>query len=272
MASHFEAQAAAVEISSAGAQALSADADAEENLEAVAEDNFFAQDAQREAAAIKWFDSLDERKRFAWRSMSGTKRLVVSSAGVTLVAIFLLVVLGHFLSSSHASVSHQHAGAPVEAIPTLPSQGLMPSLPSGPEKVGSTLTAGAPAPALVPAQPTEADESSAVALCQESLAAKPLRTISIACDAALDVDAELVKPILGWAKAEFAQGRNGIAVAWAHRIVKADPTAADAYLIIGVAEQDQSRKGAARQAYKRYLELAPQGAYAGDVRSVLRSM
>ena len=46
----------------------------------------------------------------------------------------------------------------------------------------------------------------------------------------------------------------------------------DAYLIIGAAEQEARHNAAAKTAYQRYLDLAPKGPYAQDVRSSLKSL
>jgi hypothetical protein len=61
-------------------------------------------------------------------------------------------------------------------------------------------------------------------------------------------------------------------VTWARRLLKADDHLADAYLIVGVAEQAASHASAAKTAYRRYLELAPKGRYAGEVRSSLKEL
>jgi predicted TPR repeat methyltransferase len=79
-------------------------------------------------------------------------------------------------------------------------------------------------------------------------------------------------PILAWAKRELDRGKVKVAVAWARRLLRADDQLADAYLIIGVAEQAAGHGSAAKTAYRRYLELAPKGRYARDVRLSLAAL
>jgi predicted TPR repeat methyltransferase len=63
-----------------------------------------------------------------------------------------------------------------------------------------------------------------------------------------------------------------VGVTWARRLLRANDHLADAYLIVGVAEQAASHGAAARTAYRRYLELAPKGPYARDVRLSLAAL
>ena len=55
-------------------------------------------------------------------------------------------------------------------------------------------------------------------------------------------------------------------------VVAADPTRARAWLVLGMARQLGARPGPAVEAYKRYLELSPQGPYSSDVRAVVREL
>jgi len=126
------------------------------------------------------------------------------------------------------------------------------------------------APAAVEEKPVAGDAD--VALCRIGLEKKQSRSINEACAAALSTDKSLASPLLKWTRGEFERGRTGIASTWASRIIAVDPDQADAYVIIGVAEQTAKRIPAARTAYKRYLELAPRGAFARDVRSALATM
>ena len=74
------------------------------------------------------------------------------------------------------------------------------------------------------------------------------------------------------AKTEFDRGRPRQALDWAKRAVAIDVDHADAYVFLGGAEQAAGHSAAARTAYKRYLQLAPQGRYAADLRAVLASL
>ncbi len=74
------------------------------------------------------------------------------------------------------------------------------------------------------------------------------------------------------AKTEFDRGRSSQAVTWARKAVAIDPDASDAYVFIGNAEQNAGHSQAAKAAYQRYLQLAPKGRYAADLRAVLKSL
>jgi CheY-like chemotaxis protein/Flp pilus assembly protein TadD len=52
----------------------------------------------------------------------------------------------------------------------------------------------------------------------------------------------------------------------------ANPENADAYLVIGAVQQQNSHNAEARTAYERYLKLAPKGEYAGEIRSILATL
>jgi chemotaxis protein methyltransferase CheR len=56
----------------------------------------------------------------------------------------------------------------------------------------------------------------------------------------------------------------------ARTATEADPQFADAYLALGVIEQERGSLGEAASAYRRYLELAPKGLYAESVRRQLK--
>jgi tetratricopeptide (TPR) repeat protein len=55
-------------------------------------------------------------------------------------------------------------------------------------------------------------------------------------------------------------------------VVTADRSRARAWLVLGMARQLGARPGPAVEAYKRYLELSPQGPYSTDVRAVVREL
>jgi tetratricopeptide (TPR) repeat protein len=51
---------------------------------------------------------------------------------------------------------------------------------------------------------------------------------------------------------------------------KWDPTSAEAWLKLGEAEEKRNEMAAAREAYAKYIELAPDGKKADDIRKKLR--
>jgi hypothetical protein len=163
------------------------------------------------------------------------------------------------------------AAAVVVPAPAQPST--PPGLAAKPAEVAPT-PEGARAPAEeAAAHPTATPSASqTVEACREALKKRDAKAVTASCEAALDADASLARPLLGFAKAQFERGRSTLAATWARKVLQIDDSLADAYLILGAAEQEARRPSAARAAYQRYLELAPRGAYANDVRSSLQSL
>ena len=255
------------------------------------EGEFFAKGAEDDLAAIEQYEALPHTGRFrvnipAW--CRGALVLAGCASGI-LAVTFAAIRLAH--RPAQAAPTESHAGAPVAETPGSDNPPLMTSLPSGQNQVPSV--AGAPArdPVEAKAEPVSgqaeapaekpqdmpqempfAQANEQVSQCRASLQKQKTTHVSGACAAALELDATLAKPLLAWAMSEFRHGRTDVVTVWVRKIMKIDPTLADAYLILGVAEQGAAHTTVARQAYKRYLELSPQGAYAGDVRSALRSL
>jgi predicted TPR repeat methyltransferase len=62
------------------------------------------------------------------------------------------------------------------------------------------------------------------------------------------------------------------ALAWGKKAIAADANAADAYVFIGGAEQTAGHGKAAKEAYQHYLQLAPKGRYAADIRAIVGAL
>ena len=71
------------------------------------------------------------------------------------------------------------------------------------------------------------------------------------------------------AQVELELGDMKSALATATSCTEVAPELADCWLTIGVLQQDKNDKAAAAAAYDRYLALAPDGRYAGDVKKQL---
>ena len=74
------------------------------------------------------------------------------------------------------------------------------------------------------------------------------------------------------ARAELERGRAVEARSWAKKALAAKPDLADAYVVLGGAEQESENPDAAKAAYKKYLELAPTGRHARDLRAILDNL
>lgn len=176
------------------------------------------------------------------------------------------------------------AGKPVTADPATPvsapgatpaaTPGAMPTAATGPAPAapaGGTPPASRPAPdADTSARLDEARSlyvaakggtqrkklGEAKTLLQEILATAPMQA-----DALL-----LLSQI------ELELGHADAALTTAMQCTQAAAEIADCWLTIGVLQQDRRKKAEATLAYEKYLALAPDGRYAGDVRSQLKRL
>ncbi len=70
----------------------------------------------------------------------------------------------------------------------------------------------------------------------------------------------------------FELGDNQKAIVSAQKAIDADRRHAQAYLTLGTIYQTMGRNPDARKAYQKYLQLAPRGEFAADVRAILKSL
>ncbi len=74
------------------------------------------------------------------------------------------------------------------------------------------------------------------------------------------------------AEAALAAGRSGEAMDLAHLAIVTDPRFADAYSVVGKVQRDSGRAIEARDAFRKYLELAPLGTHAAEARQALAAL
>ena len=74
------------------------------------------------------------------------------------------------------------------------------------------------------------------------------------------------------AEAALAAGRSGEAMELARLAIAANPRLADPYLVVGKLERDSGRLAESRDAYRKYLDLAPIGTHAGAARAALAAL
>lgn len=116
------------------------------------------------------------------------------------------------------------------------------------------------------------DAAIARARCKETARDRRQKDLLSVCSAAFAADPSAADVAVILAKAEFDKGHAAQAMTWSQKALAADPTAADAYVFIGGVEQSAGHKKAAKEAYKRYLQLAPGGRYASDLRAIVGSL
>jgi hypothetical protein len=87
-------------------------------------------------------------------------------------------------------------------------------------------------------------------------------------DESLDSAAQITRR----AENALAQGRTGEAIELAHLAIAANPRVAGAYAVVGSVARTAGRTVEARQAYSKYLELAPVGPHAAEARAALAAL
>jgi len=93
-----------------------------------------------------------------------------------------------------------------------------------------------------------------------------------ACRPAIEAEPQAADILVMLARAEIDLGRAAEARNWARRALRVNRNLADAYVFLGGAEQAMGRPAEAKAAYKKYLELAPTGRHAGELRAILENL
>jgi tetratricopeptide (TPR) repeat protein len=121
-------------------------------------------------------------------------------------------------------------------------------------------------PAVVPPEAEELAER-----CRKADARGKGRPAAVmaACRPAIDAEPEAADIMVILARAQLDLGRPGEARSWAKKALQGKRDLPDAYVFLGGAEQEMGRPAEAKAAYKKYLELAPTGSHARDLRAVL---
>jgi hypothetical protein len=174
------------------------------------------------------------------------------------------------------------ASEPVPASTASPAQAEPPPAPA-PTPVASEASPAVPALAGSPQQdapaaeePGEADYRAAVEAARDANAASKWDTEAEQYRRALSVRPASLEAKEGLGSAIVkSTGRAGSYLE-AERlladVVRTDATRSRAWLVLGMARQLGARPGPAVEAYRRYLDLEPQGPMASDVRDVVRAL
>jgi CheY-like chemotaxis protein len=111
-----------------------------------------------------------------------------------------------------------------------------------------------------------------LAACRQAFTEKRAKDAETACIAAKDANPNSAEACALLGHALFNRKKRREALQWAERAIELDPRHADAYVIIGGVKQAADDADAAKAAYKKYLELAPNGQYAADLRAIVDSL
>jgi Flp pilus assembly protein TadD len=129
----------------------------------------------------------------------------------------------------------------------------------------------APAPGDVLAEAAPADGGDAKTTCERLLQKGKFGDLKAVCTRAFEAapDAGLAVQV---ARNALERERYTDAQSWARRAIQLDSHHGEAFLTLGGAEQGLGHNTLARNAYTRYLELEPNGAYADDVRALIEQL
>lgn len=151
-----------------------------------------------------------------------------------------------------------------EASP--PPRSLPETRPSIPTGVPASVRGSAASSNGVPSSSRQLEE------CRAAFTRNRLREALAACGAAVTANPHSAEALALLAHTELNRGRLSRAAELAGRALAVDPNVADAYVIIGGVRQDSGQNAEAKAAYRRYLQLAPRGRYAEDLRSIVNSL
>jgi hypothetical protein len=98
------------------------------------------------------------------------------------------------------------------------------------------------------------------------------KAVWAACRPVMDAAPKDVAVMVILARANIDRGHWLEARSFAKRALATDPQRFEAYVFLGTAEQELGRIDKARAAYTKYLELAPSGPFAHQLRSILRNL
>jgi len=248
--------------------------------DASVEDRFFKQGVDSEVQAR--FEAHHAVEDWSKRTR---KLRIAASGGITvvgLVAIGLLIWGGPAgeVPATVAVVSPASAAPPAPPPPPVAEPAPAPAALPAPAPVTAALAAvpavpaapvaaaPVPAPAAVPVAAAAEDPAALEQTCRDAFGRKRYKDVLDSCGRAFDARPAADLAVLV-AEAELDRGRAGSALTWARKAVAADPNLADAYVFIGTAEQQAGHAQAAKIAYLKYLELAPTGRYAPDLKAIV---
>lgn len=258
------------------------------------EDRFFSEGDSLSAAAESHGapeDAIATRLPRHW--LNRNRSLMVAAGAVVIAGTVLLI-----RSGGHASDVTDDAMLPA-ARPTLaqpttaepaPSPALTPPAATPPAIVQPSnpavekhepeiLPAPAPADEVLPPSPKNASAGAAAGLqpdameaCRKAFAQHRNKDVLGKCADAFAANPASADAAVMLAKTEFDRGRVAQALDWSKKAIGIDADRADAYVFLGGAEQAAGHNAAAKAAYKKYLQLSPQGRYATELRAVLSTL
>jgi tetratricopeptide (TPR) repeat protein len=203
--------------------------------------------------------------------------LAGAAIGLACVAGFVLLARAHREAAFKVAEPTPEvavAATPPAVIPTAPPAEAVAEISPLPAAPAPAAEHQAPSPsqAAAGAVPEAKPQEDAFAACRKAFDQHRAKDVLATCPQAIDATPQSAELAVILAKTEFERGRARQALDWAKKAVALDAERAEAYVYLGGAEQVAGRTAAAKAAYKRYLQLAPQGRHAADLRAVLANL
>ena len=204
---------------------------------------------------------------------------VVTMAFLAAVAAGSFALAGHFQSArrqaqARAAMARAAAEASLSASAIAPSSPAAAAVPAPPAAValGAGLAESPPAlagesAALDPE--VVAARERALASCSDAYDRHRWRTAAEACGAAAEAQPHDAALAMKVAQAQHARNHYAEAGIWARRAIGLEDSDPEAFIILAHAERRAKNPIAARNAYRRYLVLAPRGWHAAEARAAV---
>jgi tetratricopeptide (TPR) repeat protein len=201
-----------------------------------------------------------------WSKRARRLRMLASGAIATvgLVAIGLLIWGGPSQAPATVAVLSPAAAAPAPPPPPAPAPVETP--PAAPV-VAMAAATPAPAPAAPAPDPAPLEQR-----CRDAFDHKRYKDVLESCGRAFEARPTGANLAVLVAESEMDRGHAAASLAWARKALLVDPDLAEAYVFVGTAEQQAGHAQAARTAYLKYLELAPAGRFAQELKSILADL
>ena len=208
-------------------------------------------------------------------------------AAIGIACVTSLALLGRSHRKAAPQLVESAAPPPEESTTLAPVAAAQPAeVPAGvAAEMGAQNSAKHPAPAPVADLPLPSSlqattgaeaafrpQEDAFETCRKAFDQHRAKDVLSTCPQAINATPQSAELAVMLARTEFERGRARQALDWAKKAVALDAERADAYVYLGGAEQAAGRAAAAKAAYRRYLQLAPQGRHAADLRAVLTNL
>ena len=157
------------------------------------------------------------------------------------------------------------------AEPVAPEPAPEPESDDSPAPQAVATVVQAPAPESEPVTP-EARLKRLVAKADRAYRRGKLKDAIGDYQRALEIDAHSVAAHTGLGKAYFDLNQNEQAISHLRQALQINGRKGEALMLLGNVYQTLGKDGQAREFYERYLQVAPNGKYAGDVKLILQTL